>query len=76
MDILLGVTVILRGVSGATIVAADTSANKLSSRKSAMGTRVSGRGRQFRYLPVGVVSEEVVVIWERDGGEGEVNVSD
>ena len=28
------------------------------------------------YLPVGVVSEEVVIVGESDGGEGKINVSD
>ena len=31
-----------------------------------------GRERRFRYFPVGVVSEEVVVVWEGDGGKGEI----
>ena len=34
MDILLGVAIILRGVSGAAVVAAAASTDKLSSRKS------------------------------------------
>ena len=75
VDILLGVTAILRGVSGATVVATDASTDKLFPRKRGVGTRVFGRGRRFRYFPVGVVSEEVAII--RGGGmdEGKVKVS-
>ena len=75
VDILLEVTVILRGVSGAMVVAADTSTDKLFSRKRVVGTRTFGRGRQFKYFPVGVVSEEVVIVGEGNGGKGEVKVS-
>ena len=74
VDILLGVTVILRGVSGAAIVAATASADKLFSRKSVMCAVMFGRGSQFRYFPVGVVSEDVVVI--RGGDKGKVTISD
>ena len=35
-----------------------------------------GRESQFRYLPVGVVSEDIVVIRERYGDEGEIKISD
>ena len=76
VDILLRVSVILRGVSGAMIVAAGAGADKLCSRKSTMGAGMSGRERRFGDFPVGVVLEIVVVVWERDRSEGEINVSD
>ena len=76
MDILLRVAVIFRGVSGAAIVAAAASTDKLSSGKRAVGAMVFGRGRRFRYFPVGVVSEEVDVVVEGNGSECEVDVSD
>ena len=69
MDILLGVTVILRGVSGAVIVAAAASTDKLFSRKSVVCAMIFGRGSRFRYFPVGVVSEDVVVIGGGDKGK-------
>ena len=56
-------------------MATAASTDKLSSGKRAMGAMVFGRGRQFRYFPVGVVSEEVDVIIKRDWGEGEIKVS-
>ena len=58
----MGVVVVLRGVSGAAVVATATSADKLSSGKSAVGAVMFGRGSQFRYLPVGVVSEDVAIV--------------
>ena len=70
------VTIIFRGVSGAAIVAAAASTDKLSSRKRAIGAVVFGRGSWFRYFPVGVVSEEVDVIIEGDRGKGKIKVSD
>ena len=70
------VIVIFRGVSGATVVATAASTDKLFSRKRAVGAMVFGRGRRFRYFPVGVVSEEVDVVVEGDGCEGEVEISD
>ena len=73
VDILLGVAIILRGVSGAAVVATAASTDKLFSRKSVVGAVMFGRGSRFRYLPVGVVSEDIVVI--RDGGESKVEVS-
>ena len=63
-------------MSGAAIVATAASTDKLSSGKRAVGAMVFGRGRWFRYFPVGVVSEEVDVVVEGDGSEGEVDVSD
>ena len=66
----------MRGVIGAAIVAADARADELCSRKSTMGAGMSGRERRLGDFPVGVVSEIVVVDWERDGSEGEINVSD
>ena len=69
------VTVIFRGVSGAAVMATAASTDKLSSRKRAVGAMVFGRGRWFRYFPVGVVSEEVDMVVEGNGGEGEVDVS-
>ena len=63
-------------MSGAAVMAAAASTDKLSSGKRAMGAMVFGRGRQFRYFPVEVVSEEVDVIIERGWGEGEIKVSD
>ena len=74
MDILLGVTIILRGVSGAAIVAAAASTDKLFSQKSVMCATMFGRGSRFRYFPVGVVSEDVVVIG--GGDKGKVKISD
>ena len=58
------ITIILRGVSGATVVATDAGADELYSRKSAVGAGGSGRERRFRDLTVGVVSEIIVVVWE------------
>ena len=72
MDISLGITVILRGVSGAAIVAAVASTDKLLSRKSVVCAVRFGRGSQFRYFPVGVVSEDVVVVGDRDKGKVEI----
>ena len=60
-------------MSGATVVATAASTDKLS---SAVGTIVFGRGRRFRYLPVGVVSEEVDVIIKGDRDKGKIKVSD
>ena len=68
------VAVIFRGVSGAAVMATAASTDKLSSGKRAMGAMVFGRGRRFRYFPVGVVSEEVDVFIEGDRGEGKVKV--
>ena len=68
--------IIFRGVSGAAIVATAASTDKLSSGKRAVGAMVFGRRRWFRYFPVGVVSEEVDVVVERDWSEGEVEVFD
>ena len=65
----------MRGVSGAMVVATDASTDKLFSRKRVVGTRTFGRGRQFRYFPVGVVSEEVVVFGGKGGSKGKVKVS-
>ena len=62
-------------MSGAAVMATAASTDKLSSGKRAVGAMVFGRGRRFRYFPVGVVSEEVDVIIERDWGEGEIKVS-
>ena len=76
VDILLRVTVIFRGVSGAAVMATAASTDKLFSGKRAVGAMVFGRGRQFRYFPVGVVSEEVDVVVERNGGEGEFKIFD
>ena len=70
------VVVIFRGVSGAAVMATAASTDKLFSGKRAVGAMVSGRGRWFRYFPVGVVSEEVDVVVEWNRGEGEVKVSD
>ena len=70
------VAVIFRGVSGAAVVAAAASTDKLFSRKRAVGAVVFGRGRRFRYFPVGVVSKEVDVVVEGNRGECEVKVSD
>ena len=70
------VAVIFRGVSGAAVMAAAASTDKLFSGKRAVGAVVFGRGRRFRYFPVGVVSEEVDVIIEGNWGEGEIKVSD
>ena len=58
----MGVTVILRRVSGAMVVATGASTDKLFSRKSVVGTVAFGKGRWFRYFPVGGVSEEVVIV--------------
>ena len=69
-------TVIFRGVSGTAVVATVASTDKLSPGKRAMGAIVFGRGRWFRYFPVGVVSEEVDVIIEGDWGKGKIKVSD
>ena len=66
VDMLLRVSVILRGVSGAVIVAASASADELFSRKSTVGTGTSGRERRFREFPIGVVAKVVVVVWEGD----------
>ena len=63
-------------MSGAAIVATAASTDRLSSRKRAVGAMVFGRGRWFRYFPVGVVSEEVDVVVEGGGSEGKVKVSD
>ena len=63
-------------MSGAAIVATAASTDRLSSGKGAVGAMVFGRGRRFRYLPVGVVSEEVDVVVEGNWSEGEVKVSD
>ena len=63
----------MRGVSGAVVVAAVTSTNKLFSRKRVVCAVMSGRGSWFRHFPVGVVSEDVVVV--RDGGKGKVEIS-
>ena len=63
-------------MSGAAVVATAASTDKLSSGKRAVGAMVFGRGRRFRYLPVGVVSEDVDVIIEGDWGKGEIKVSD
>ena len=60
VDILLRVTVVLRGVSGATVVAAGASADE----------------RRFGEFPVGIIAEIVVIVWERDRGKCEINVSD
>ena len=35
-----------------------------------------GGGSQFRYLPVGVVSEDIVVVREGNGNKGEFKISD
>ena len=40
-----------------------------------MGAGTSGRERRFRDFPLGIVSEVVVVVWERDGSECKINVS-
>ena len=63
-------------MSGAAIVATTASTDRLSSGKRAVGAIVFGRGRRFRYFPVGVVSEEVDMVVERNGGEGEFKVFD
>ena len=70
------VVVIFRGVSGAAVMAAAASTDKLFSGKRAVGAMVFGRGRRFRYFPVGVVSEEVDVVVYGDGSEGKVEISD
>ena len=57
-------------MSGAAVMATAASTDKLFSGKRAVGAMVFGRGRWFRYFPVGVVSEEVDVIVEGDRGEG------
>ena len=54
------------------VMATAASTDKLSSGKRAVGAIVFGRGRRFRYFPVGVVSEEVDVIVEGDWSEGKV----
>ena len=68
--------VIFRGVSGAAVMATAASTDKLSSGKRAVGAMVFGRGRRFRYFPVGVVSEEVDMFVEGDRGKSEVKISD
>ena len=69
------VAVIFRGVSGAAVMATAASTDKLFSRKRAVGAMVFGRGRWFRYFPVGVVSEDVDVIFGKYGRKSEVDVT-
>ena len=56
-------------------MATAASTDKLFSGKRAVGAMVFGRGSWFRYFPVGVVSEEVDVIFGRYKGESKVDVS-
>ena len=63
-------------MSGAAVVATAASTDKLSSGKRAVGAMEFGRGRWFRYFPVGVVSEEVDVVVEGDWSKGEIKIFD
>ena len=68
------IAVVFRGVSGAAVMATAASTDKLFSGKRAVGAMVFGRGRRFRYFPVGVVSEDVDVIFGNDWRKSEVDV--
>ena len=59
-------------MSGAAIVAAGTGAKGFSSREVRVGAGTSAGCGWFRYFPLGVVSEVVLVVWEGDRGEGEL----
>ena len=69
--VLLGVVVVLRGVSGAAVVTTGTGAEGFSSREVRVGAVVSTRCGWFGYFPLGVVSEVVFVIGKGDGDKGE-----
>ena len=69
--VLLGVVVVLRGVSGAAVVTAGTGAEGFSSREVRVGAGVSTGCGWFRYFPLGVVLEVVFVVGEGNRGEGE-----
>ena len=73
--VLLGVVVVLRGVSGAAVVTTGTGAEGFSSREVRVGAVVSTRCGWFGYFPLGVVSEVVFIVGERDGDEGELESS-
>ena len=75
VDILLRVTVVLRGVSGAVVMATSAGANKLFSQRRIVGASISGRERRFGELSARVVSEVVGVVWESNRRESEINVS-
>ena len=61
--------------SGAAIVAARASAEGFSSREVRVGAGVSTGCGWFRYFPLGVISEVVFIVGERDGDEGELESS-
>ena len=72
---LLRVVVVLRGVSGAAVVAAGACADELFSRRRIVGASTLGRERRSGEFPTRVVSEVVSVVWEDDRGESKINVS-
>ena len=53
-------------------MAAGTGAKGFSSREIRVGTGVSTRCGWFGYLPLGVISEVVLVVGEGDRDEGEL----
>ena len=73
--VLLGVVVVLRGVSGAAVVTTGTGAEGFSSREVRVRARVSTRCGWFGYFPLNVVSKIVFIVGEGDGGEGELELS-
>ena len=62
-------------VSGAAIVTARAGAEEFSSREVRVGAGASAGSRQFRYLPLGVVSEVVFVVGKEDRDKGELESS-
>ena len=70
--VLLGVVVVLRGVSGAMVVTAGTGTEGFSSREGRVGAGASMGCGWFGYFPLGVVSEVVFVIGKGEGSEGEL----
>ena len=64
---LLGVVVVLGRVSGAAIVAAGASAEGFSSGEFCVGTRLSLESRVFRYFPIWVILEVVIIVRKGNG---------
>ena len=69
---LLGVVIVLGRVSGAVVMAPQASAEGFSSRESLIGTGGVLNSGIFRYFPVRVIVEVVVIVWKGNGDEGKL----
>ena len=70
MTVLLGVVVVLRGVSGAAVVTAGAGAD----REVCVGAVMSLDSRVLKYFPVRVISEVVVIVRKGNRDEGELEL--